>query len=59
MLLLAGLGGCDNGGTPVAVWCETGTGPGEVVYPRAITYSRADDTFFIIDRVAHAAPVAT
>jgi len=52
-LLLAGLSGCGDGGKPQAVWCETGTGPGEVVYPRAITYSRADDTFFIIDRVAH------
>jgi DNA-binding beta-propeller fold protein YncE len=30
----------------------TGTAPGQVVYPRAITYNAIDDSFFIIDRVA-------
>ena len=50
---IAILCGCGESNKPQAVWCETGTGPGEVVYPRAITYSASDDTFFIIDRVAH------
>lgn len=53
LLMAAGLIGCGDTNQPRTVWCETGTGPGEVVYPRAITYSPADDSFFIIDRVAH------
>src|SRR5438132_4013518 len=44
--------GCGRSGKPQAIWCETGTGPAQVVYPRAISYSPDDDTFFIIDRVA-------
>ncbi len=53
-LCVAGIcGGCGDHGEPKAVWLETGTAPGQVVYPRAITYSPGDDTFFIIDRVAH------
>src|SRR6185437_13196540 len=52
-LLLLWLGGCGNGGKPEAVWCETGTGPAEVVFPRGITYDSASDTFYIIDRIAH------
>jgi len=44
--------GCSDGGKPEAVWCTTGTGPGQVVYPRAIAYSQSDDTFFVIDRMA-------
>jgi DNA-binding beta-propeller fold protein YncE len=44
--------GCRKPGTPEAIWCETGTGPGQVVYPRGIVYKSADDTFFIVDRVA-------
>jgi ABC-type Fe3+ transport system permease subunit len=43
--------GCDKS-QPEAIWCETGTGPAQVVYPRAIAYSKADDTFFVIDRMA-------
>jgi DNA-binding beta-propeller fold protein YncE len=43
--------GCDHT-QPDAIWCETGTGPAQVVYPRAIAYKRADDTFFVIDRMA-------
>jgi len=46
--------GCGDHATPEAIWCETGTGPGEVVYPRAITYDPASDTYIIIDRGAHA-----
>jgi ABC-type Fe3+ transport system permease subunit/sugar lactone lactonase YvrE len=50
MLLLAGCGG--GGARPDAIWCETGTGKGQVVYPRAIAYSPSDNTFFICDRLA-------
>ncbi len=32
---------------------ETGTGPNQVVYPRAIAYSPSDDSFFLVDRTAH------
>ena len=46
------LAGCGDPKQPKAVWCETGTGPCQVVYPRAITYSPGDDSFFIIDRMA-------
>lgn len=52
-LLLASLSGCGDAGKPEAVWCETGTGPAEVVFPRGITYDPASDTFYIIDRIAH------
>src|SRR6476659_4363287 len=52
-LLLISICGCGDRSKPEAIWCETGTGPAEVVYPRAITYESAADTFFIIDRVAH------
>lgn len=53
-LLIAGtfVGGCSKSNEPDAIWCETGTAPGQVVYPRAITYDPQDDSFFIIDRVA-------
>jgi DNA-binding beta-propeller fold protein YncE len=44
--------GCRKAGEPEAIWCETGTGPDQVVYPRGIAYKKADDTFFIVDRVA-------
>ena len=46
------LAGCSDPAEPDAVWLETGTGPGQVVYPRAITYSPGDDSFFVIDRLA-------
>lgn len=45
--------GCGDSNNPDALWCETGTGPGEVVYPRAIAYDQQLDNFFIIDRCAH------
>jgi DNA-binding beta-propeller fold protein YncE len=54
-LLLAaatGAASCSDPRQPKEIWCETGTGPGEVVYPRAITYSPKDDSFYLIDRVA-------
>jgi ABC-type Fe3+ transport system permease subunit len=54
LLLLVTLSfiGCSRGNVPDEVWCETGTGPAQTVYPRAIAYSAADDTFFIVDRQA-------
>jgi len=44
--------GCSRGGKPDEVWLETGAGEGQVVYPRGIAYDRADDTFFVVDRLA-------
>jgi sugar lactone lactonase YvrE len=44
--------GCGDPKKPRAIWCETGTGPCQVVYPRAITYDGQDDSFFLIDRMA-------
>jgi DNA-binding beta-propeller fold protein YncE/ABC-type Fe3+ transport system permease subunit len=50
MMLVAA--GCGDHTKPEAIWCETGTGPAQVVYPRAIAYRPQDDTFFVIDRMA-------
>jgi ABC-type Fe3+ transport system permease subunit/DNA-binding beta-propeller fold protein YncE len=47
------LSGCDPLKSPDEIWLETGTGPGQVVYPRGIAYSPGDDTFFVVDRSAH------
>ncbi len=44
--------GCDSGKAPDAIWGETGRGPGQLVYPRAIAYDAADDSFFVVDRTA-------
>jgi ABC-type Fe3+ transport system permease subunit/DNA-binding beta-propeller fold protein YncE len=44
--------GCDDGAAPEAIWCETGVDKEQLVYPRAITYSPPDDSFFVIDRMA-------
>lgn len=44
--------GCRDRSEPEAVWLRTGPGPGQVVYPRCIDYSPADDTFFVVDRLA-------
>ncbi len=46
------IAGCDDGRQPEAVWFETGVGPGQTVYPRGITYSKRDDCFFLVDRMA-------
>src|SRR3984885_6229142 len=53
-LLLSGVifSGCGDPRQPKAIGCESGTGPCQVVYPRAIAYAQADDSFFIIDRMA-------
>src|SRR5207248_1809393 len=45
------LTGCDRS-KPKAIWLETGAGEGQVVYPRAICYSKSDDTFYVADRLA-------
>jgi ABC-type Fe3+ transport system permease subunit/sugar lactone lactonase YvrE len=52
VVALSALSGCKDGKAPEEVWLETGTAPGQVVYPRAITYSPTDNTFFIVDRLA-------
>jgi DNA-binding beta-propeller fold protein YncE len=44
--------GCDDGKQPDAVWFETGVGPNQTVYPRGICYSKKDDCFFLVDRMA-------
>jgi DNA-binding beta-propeller fold protein YncE/ABC-type spermidine/putrescine transport system permease subunit II len=46
------LAGCGGGSKPEEVWCTTGMGPTQVVYPRGIAYSPTDDSFFIVDREA-------
>jgi ABC-type Fe3+ transport system permease subunit/DNA-binding beta-propeller fold protein YncE len=46
------LSGCSRSVKPDEVWLETGASAGQVVYPRGITYSPADDTFFVVDRMA-------
>lgn len=53
LLLASGIVGCSDPSKPKEIWCETGTGPAEVVYPRAIVYDPHIDNFYIIDRVAH------
>ena len=50
-LTINGCGGSSN--KPDEIWCEPGTGPVQLVYPRAIAYDDKDDTFFVIDRLAH------
>jgi DNA-binding beta-propeller fold protein YncE len=44
--------GCSRGGKPDAVWLETGAGEGQVVYPRGICYSKVDDSYYVVDRLA-------
>ncbi len=51
LLLVIIFSGCDRS-KPEAIWCETGTGPAQVVYPRGIAYKPQDDTFFVVDRMA-------
>jgi len=46
------LSGCGKAQQPEAIWCSTGQGPGQVVYPRGIAYSSKDDTYYLIDRAA-------
>jgi ABC-type Fe3+ transport system permease subunit/DNA-binding beta-propeller fold protein YncE len=53
LALAAILSGCDDRSKPQVVWGETGSGPGQFIYPRPIAYSPRDDCFFIVDRTAH------
>ncbi|HEV8379120.1 MAG TPA: SMP-30/gluconolactonase/LRE family protein [Tepidisphaeraceae bacterium] len=46
------ISGCGDGKEPEAIWFETGVGPNQTVYPRGITYSKKDDCFFLVDRMA-------
>jgi ABC-type Fe3+ transport system permease subunit len=50
--VFAFLPGCSKSPEPDEIWLETGAAPGQVVYPRGITYSPHDDTFFVVDRMA-------
>jgi len=52
VLSLAVMAGCGDTAQPDAIWCETGTGRGQLVYPRGAAYSPADDTYFVVDRMA-------
>lgn len=51
--VLINLTGCSKSSEPKEIWLETGASDGQVVYPRGITYSPSDDTFFVVDRMAH------
>lgn len=44
--------GCDAPEPPKAVWSSVGTGDGQLVYPRGIVYSEADDAIWVVDRTA-------
>jgi DNA-binding beta-propeller fold protein YncE len=50
--VFAVLSGCSRSSEPKEIWLETGASDGQVVYPRGITYSPDDDTFFVVDRMA-------
>jgi len=52
VLLALFLIGCDRSAKPEQVWLETGAGEGQVVYPRGICYSKADDSYYVVDRLA-------
>lgn len=51
LALAPGLG-CERRtpGDPPLIWLDTGTGPGQTVYPRAIAYDAAREHFYIVDR---------
>ncbi|MEM1013097.1 MAG: hypothetical protein AAGI46_12850 [Planctomycetota bacterium] len=44
--------GCDSGDEPEAVFGTLGSGDGQLVYPRAIVYSKAEDVVWVVDRTA-------
>ncbi|HEY7119428.1 MAG TPA: 6-bladed beta-propeller [Tepidisphaeraceae bacterium] len=52
VLVAYGVGGCSKSSKPDEVWLETGAGEGQVVYPRGICYSKTDDSYFVVDRLA-------
>lgn len=43
---------CGRSSQPDEIWLDTGVGPSQVVYPRAIAYAATDDSFFVVDRRA-------
>jgi DNA-binding beta-propeller fold protein YncE len=43
--------GCVDSKNPDDIWCKPGSAA-ELIYPRGITYSSTDDTFFVVDRTA-------
>lgn len=43
---------CSDRSKTEAVWAGGGRGQGELVYPRAIDYSAAEDVFVVVDRTA-------
>lgn len=49
MLLLQG---CGKSTEPDEIWLTTGRANGAVVYPRAITFDKVSNTFFVVDRAA-------
>jgi DNA-binding beta-propeller fold protein YncE len=51
--MLLTLTGCGDGTQPDAIWCQPDVGPVQLVYPRAISYDIKDNSFFVIDRLAH------
>lgn len=55
LLLLLLLAGCERPSAirPEAVWLETGTAPGQAVYPRALAYDEKNDWLYVVDRSAH------
>ncbi len=53
LVCLVVLAGCDGAAdTPDEVLSGRGAGDGQVVYPRAVAYSAADDSYWVIDRTA-------
>lgn len=57
LLCLLAAAGCSRAedDAPASIetmWLETGTGPGQTVYPRAITYDERNDWLYLIDRMA-------
>ena len=51
-MVLITLTGCGDPNAPEEIWLRTGAGPGQTVYPRCIDYSAADDSFYVVDRMA-------
>lgn len=50
--LLILISGCEDPAKPSEIWLETGNGPGQTVYPRAIAFDPLSNSFFLCDRMA-------
>lgn len=46
------LAGCDEFPKPDRILLDTGTGPGQVIYPRAMDYAPKTNSLFVVDRLA-------